>query len=113
MTRLSLSYHDVRGTAETPFILQYDAAAVQTVLAERFIPLIGSAFTLLGMLYVTMKIDWQLALVALVISPILFLISKFYWRRLRGGAREVKKLEKCALGVVQDVDGALRVGTRV
>src|SRR3989441_5372835 len=56
-----------------------------------------------------MKIDWQLALVALLISPILFLISKFYRRRLRRGAREVKKLEKSAMGVVQEVLGALRV----
>src|SRR5438128_1423150 len=109
MQRLSLSYHDVKGTAETLYNLQYDAAAVQTVVAERFIPLIGSAFTLLGMLYVTLKIDWQLALVALLISPILFLISKFYRRRLRRGSREVKKLEKSAMGVVQEVLGALRV----
>src|SRR6266513_3125173 len=109
MQRLSLYYHDNKGIAESLYNVQYDAAAVQTVLAERFIPLIGSAFTLLGMLYVTMKIDWQLALVALLISPILFLISKFYRRRLRGGAREVKKLEKSALAVVQEVLGALRV----
>src|SRR5216117_1659362 len=61
------------------------------------------------MLYVTMKIDWQLAVVALVISPILFLISKVYRRRLRRGSREVKKLEKSALSVVQEVLGALRV----
>jgi ATP-binding cassette subfamily B protein len=61
------------------------------------------------MLYVTMKIDWQLALVALVISPVLFLISKVYRRRLRRRSREVKKLEKSALSVVQEVLGALRV----
>src|SRR3989442_2021172 len=109
MQRLSLSYHDVKGTAESLYNVQYDAAAVQAIVAERFIPLISSAFTLLGMLYVTMKIDWQLAAVALLISPILFLISKFYRRRLRRGAREVKKLEKSAMGVVQEVLGALRV----
>src|SRR5256884_774413 len=109
MQRLSLFYHDVKGIAESLYNVQSAAAAVQTVLAARFLPLIGSAFTLLGMLYVTMKIDWQLALVALLISPILFLISKFYRRRLRGGAREVKKLEKSALSVVQEVLGALRV----
>src|SRR2546421_7923913 len=109
MQRLSLSYHDVKGTAESLYNVQYDAAAVQTIVADRFIPLIGSAFTLLGMLYVTMKIDWQLALVALVISPILFLISKMYRPRLRRESREAKKLEKSALGVVQEVLGALRV----
>jgi ATP-binding cassette subfamily B protein len=109
MQRLSLSYHDVKGTAESLYNVQYDAAAVQTIVAERFIPLISSTFTLLGMLYVTMRIDWQLALVALVISPILFLISKVYRRSLRRGSREVKKLEKSALSVVQEVLGALRV----
>src|SRR5437762_13712411 len=50
MQRLSLYYHDAKGIAESLYNVQYDAAAVQTVLAERFIPLIGSAFTLLGML---------------------------------------------------------------
>src|SRR2546430_8028309 len=109
MQRLSLSYHDVKGTAESLYNVQYDAAAVQAIVAERFIPLISSAFTLLGMLYVTMKIDWQLAVVALVISPVLFLISKVLRRRLRRGSREVKKLEKSALSVVQEVLGALRV----
>src|SRR5437762_7124687 len=111
MQRLSLYYHDAKGIAESLYNVQYDGAAVQTIVAERFIPLISSAFTLLGMLYVTMKIDWQLALVALLISPILFLISNFYRRRLRRGAREVKKLEKSAMGVVQEVRGALRVVT--
>ena len=109
MQRLSLSYHDVRGTAESLYNVQYDAAAVQAIVAERLIPLVSSAFTLFGMLYVTLRIDWQLALVALVISPILFLISKVYRRRLRRESREVKKLEKSAMGVVQEVLGALRV----
>ncbi len=107
--RLSLSYHDAKGTAESLYNVQYDAAAVQNMVAERLIPLISSALTLLGMLYVTMKIDWQLALIALVISPILFLISRVYRHRLRRGSREVKKLEKSAIGIVQEVLGALRV----
>jgi ATP-binding cassette subfamily B protein len=109
MQRLSPSYHDIRGTAESLYNVQYDAAAVQTIVAERAIPLISSCFTLLGMLYVTMRIDWQLAVVALVISPILFFISKFYRRHLRSGSREVKKLERSAMGIVQEVLGALRV----
>ncbi len=109
MQRLSLSYHDVKGIGESLYGVQYDAAAVQTIAVEHLIPLINSAFTLLGMLYITAKIDWQLALVALLISPVLFLISKFYRRGLRRGSREVKALEKSAMGVVQEVLGALRV----
>jgi ATP-binding cassette subfamily B protein len=109
MQRLSLSYHDVKGTAESLYNVQYDAAAVQSIVAERVIPLITAAFTLLGMLYVTIKIDWQLAIVAMVISPIIFLISNVYRPRLRRRSREAKKLEKSAMGVVQEVLGSLRV----
>lgn len=109
MQRLSLSYHDVKGIAESLYRVQYDAAAIQTIAVEHLIPLIGAGFTLIGMLYVSARIDWQLALVALLISPILFLISKSYRKGLRRGSREVKALEKSALGVVQEVLGALRV----
>lgn len=109
MQKLSLAYHDVKGTAESLYNVQYDALAVQTILVEHVIPFLNSALTLLGMLYVTMKIDWQLALVALVISPPLFLISRFYRRGLRRDSREAKALERLAMGVVQEVLGALRV----
>jgi ATP-binding cassette subfamily B protein len=109
MQKLSLAYHDVKGTAESLYNVQYDAAAVQTIVVEHLIPFINSAFTLLGMLYVTTKIDWQLALVALVISPILFLTSKSYRRGLRRGSREVKNLERSAMGIVQEVLSALQV----
>lgn len=109
MQKLSLAYHDVKGTAESLYNVQYDALAVQTILVEHVIPFLNSALTLLGMLYVTMKIDWQLALVALVISPPLFLISRFYRRGLRRDSREAKALERSAMGVVQEVLGALRV----
>jgi ATP-binding cassette subfamily B protein len=109
MQKLSLAYHDIKGTAESLYNVQYDALAVQTILVEHVIPFLNSALTLLGMLYVTMKIDRQLALVALLISPPLFLISRFYRRGLRRGSREAKALERLAMGVVQEVLGALRV----
>ena len=61
------------------------------------------------MIYVTARIDGQLALVALTVSPILFLITRVYRRRLRRRSREVKKLESSALSVVQEVLAAIRV----
>lgn len=109
MQKLSLGYHEMKGTAESLYNLQYDAAAVQTLVVDHLIPFFNSAFTLLGMLYVTARIDWRLALVALVISPILYATSKFYRRGLRRGYREVKTLENSAMGIVQEVLGALRV----
>jgi len=51
-------------------------------------------------------LDWQLALVALTVAPVLLFVSGHYKRRLRQQSREVKKLESGALGVVHEVLGS-------
>jgi ATP-binding cassette subfamily B protein len=107
--RLSLAYHDATGTSDSTYRIQYDAMATQTIAIDGVIPFIGAAFTLAGMIYVTARIDWQLALVALAVSPVLFLVSRAYKQRLRSQSRAVKKLESSALGVVQEVLAAVRV----
>ncbi|MBI3978564.1 MAG: ABC transporter ATP-binding protein [Chloroflexi bacterium] len=107
--RLSLSYHDARGTADTVYRIQHDAPAIQHIVVDGVIPLVTAGFTLAAMIAVTVQLDWQLALVALAVSPVLFLISRAYKQRLRNHWRETKKLESSALSVVQEVLAAVRV----
>ena len=107
--RLSLAHHDTQGTADSTYRIQYDAPSIQHIAIDGVIPFISAAFTLAGMIYVTARIDGQLALVALAVSPILFLVARAYRRRLRSQSRAVKKLESSALGVVQEVLAAVRV----
>src|SRR5437773_10739868 len=107
--RLSFSYHDSKGTADSTYRIQYDAAAVQNIVVEGVVPFITSAVTFLTMICVTARIKWQLAIVALTVSPAIFLVARTYRRRLRRQAREVKKMESSALAVVHEVLGAARV----
>jgi ATP-binding cassette subfamily B protein len=107
--RLSLSYHDARGTADSSYRIQYDAPALQYILIDGAVPFLTAAFTVAMMFYITVRLDWQVALVALGISPVLMFVSAFYRRRLRERSREVKKLESSALSVVQEVLTVLRV----
>ena len=106
---LSLSYHDVQGTADTHYRIQKDAASVQDLLIDGALPLVGAALTVVLMFSVTLWIDWQLGLVAAVVAPVLLVLTGHYKRRLRQQSREVKKLESGALAVVQEVLSALRV----
>jgi len=46
--RLALIYHDVNGTADTTYRIQYDAAALQYVPVDGFIPFVTAGFTLRG-----------------------------------------------------------------
>ena len=107
--RLSLLFHDTRGTTESLYRLQYDATSIQSIAIDTVIPFISSSFTVAAMLYVTVRIAWQLALVAVVVAPALFVVGRHYRRGLRSGSREVKVLEKSALAIVQEVLGGLRV----
>ncbi len=107
--RLSLSYHDSKGSADSLYRIQQDAAVIDKIMVEGVIPFLGAAFTVLTMIAVTARLDWQLALVALSVCPPLLLLSSRYRPRIRRQWRQVKKLESAALAVVQETLGALRV----
>jgi ATP-binding cassette subfamily B protein len=107
--RLSLSYHDTHGTSDSTYRILYDAQAVQYIAIDGVIPFITAGFTLGSMVYVIVSLDWQLALVALAISPILFIATRFNRRRLRRQSRDVMKLESSALGIIQEVLTSMRV----
>ncbi|BDA69611.1 ATP-binding protein of ABC transporter [Rivularia sp. IAM M-261] len=107
--RLSLSYHDSKGAYDTHYRLQHDAPALQWIAVDGIIPFITSTFTFGSMLYVTARINLQLAIIALAISPLLYCLSRLYSRRLRQQWRGAKKLESAAFSVVQEVLAAMRV----
>src|SRR6266536_2079239 len=81
--RLSLTYHDSRGTADSTYRIQYDATAIPSVAVTGLIPFFTATVTVAGMIYVTARIDWELALVSLAVVPVLFLAMSLYRKRLR------------------------------
>jgi ATP-binding cassette subfamily B protein len=107
--RLSLSYHDIRGTADSVYRIQYDAAALQDIVVIGLVPFFSSSITLVAMTYVTARINWKFAAVGLAISPVILALSRSYRSRMRNQARTVRKLESSAMSVVQEVLGSLRV----
>jgi len=107
--RLSLSYHDTKGTADSVYRIQYDAAALQNITVDGVMPFFTSALTFTTTICIIVGINWRIALVALAVSPAIFFVIRAYRRRLRSQSREVKKLESSALGVVHEVLGAARV----
>jgi len=107
--RLSLAYHDATGTADAIYRIRYDAEAVNYLTVEGVIPFVAAAATVGGMLYVALRIDLALALVALSIAPVLFVLSGVTRRRIRRRARQVKRLDAGALAVIQETLGTLRV----
>ena len=107
--RLSLAHHDRRGSTDAITRIEKDVRDTQSIVVESLFPSITASFTVIGMLVVTARIDTVLAVAALAIAPVLFLMNQYYRRRLRARWHEVRKLETSALAVVQEVLGSLRV----
>lgn len=106
--RLSLAFHDRRGPNDTAYRIQYDAPAVQYILIQGLIPLVSSAFGFAALLWVTACINWQLAIVALFLSPLLFLLARNSSRKVRAGYDEVKELDSSAMLVMHEALSGVR-----
>jgi ATP-binding cassette subfamily B protein len=107
--RLSLAYHDTRGTADSIYRVQYDAPAIQWIAAYGVSPFLTAGMTLVGMIVVTARLDGELAIVALAVVPVLALLIRVFGRRLHAKWHQAKQLGSSVASVVQEVLTGLRV----
>jgi ATP-binding cassette, subfamily B, bacterial len=106
--RLSLSFHDTRGSHDSIYRIQYDAEAMQHIVNST-IPFASAILMVVSAVYVTARIDWQLAVIAIAVAPLLFGVTRIYTARVRRRYHDLKQLESSAMGVLQDVLTAVRV----
>ena len=109
MQRLSLSYHDMTGSSDSLYRIQYDAMSIQFIAIDGTIPFIVSIATLVAMLIVIYRLDPTLALVSLVIMPLFVGVLRYFRPRLHEEWGRVKTFESAAMSVVQEVLGAVRL----
>jgi ATP-binding cassette, subfamily B, bacterial len=107
--RLSVSYHDSKGTADSTYRIQYCAPGIQWLAVDGVIPFIATGLTVFGMIYIIAILDWQLAVVAIAISPVLYMGARTFNPRLRNQWGQIWHLESSAFSVVQEALSSLRV----
>ena len=107
--RLSFSYHDSRGTADSIYRIQHDATSIQWIALTGLTPFLTAGLTVGGMIVVIAQINLRLALVALLVLPFICLATSASGRRLRTGWQTTKHLESTAFSVVQEALAGLRV----
>ncbi len=107
MQRLSIAYHDTKGASA--YRTLNDAPMLRSFGIDSMIPLATSILMLSAMIVVILYIDWQLALISLLVSPFMFLLTLVFKPRLRTGWRKFKTSESAAMAVAQETLGASRV----
>src|SRR5438876_2756445 len=109
MQRLSIAYHDTMGAADSAYRTLNDAPMLRSFGIDSMIPLATSILTIGAMILVMVYFDWQLALVALLVSPMMFLLTFVFRPRIRAGWRKFRASESAAMAVAQESLGASRL----
>ena len=109
MQRLSIAYHDTMGAADSAYRTLNDAPMLRSFGIDSLIPLTTSVLTLGAMILVMVYLDWQLALIALLVSPLMFLLITVFRPRIRAGWRKYRASESAAMAVAQESLGASRL----
>lgn len=109
MQRLSITYHDTMGAADSAYRTLNDAPMLRSFGIDSIIPLATSVMTLSAMIVVMLLLDWQLALIALLVSPPMFLLILVFRPRIRAGWRKFRTSESAAMAVAQETLEASRL----
>jgi len=109
MQRLSILYHDTKGVTDSTYRVQNDAPWLRLLVIDTLPQLVTSILTLSGMIAVMMFLDWQLAAIALTITPFMFVFTLVYRKRIRAGWRKFKTSESAAMSAAQESLGAARL----
>jgi subfamily B ATP-binding cassette protein MsbA len=106
--RLSLSFYEHRRTGDLIVRLTGDIEAVEGFVAGMVAMALDLA-TLTGMLAIMFYLDWRFSLIALSVTPLLFVISYRFMRRIKVTTRDVRANESEIASIVQETITAARV----
>ena len=106
--RLSMSFHDQSRAGGLIYAINFQAdAAAGVVMAAQ--PLAQSAISLIGMFWVTYKINPALALLSLSVVPFLYFSVLYYSSRIQSQLTTVKGMEGESLSIIHEAISMLRV----
>jgi ATP-binding cassette subfamily B protein/subfamily B ATP-binding cassette protein MsbA len=85
--RLSLEFFDRRETGDLMSRLTNDTEAINNTLNMGLPQLLGNIVFLIGVLIAMLALDWQLALISMVVLPLMFVSTLFFSKRVRAASR--------------------------
>jgi ATP-binding cassette, subfamily B, bacterial len=107
--RLSLAEHDKAQTGDLITRVTSDIGAVQDFINSALLGILIDLMTLVGMIGVMFYLNWRFTLIALSVSPVLFLVVYSYTWRIKSASRAVRKQEGLLLSIVEEVLTSIRV----
>ena len=109
LQRLSMSFHDKARTGDLVTRVTSDVGRLQEVAVTAALPLVGNVATLVGMVAVVAFLDWQLAVLVLLVFPLFLITSVRLTRRIRTVSRKQRKVEGALASLAAESFGSMQV----
>src|SRR5918997_5558934 len=91
LLRLPLRYFDRRPVGDLMSRVTNDVDTLNQLLSQGFTQLLGSFFSLIGIVVAMLLLDWRLALVCFTIIPVMLLVNVYFARRARRAFRTTRE----------------------
>src|SRR3979411_381075 len=109
LQRLSLRFHDRQRTGDLITRLTSDIDAIQDMIANGIIVFGSNAFLLAGMLILMFWLNWQFALAALSVAPLLFWTVFRYSNRIKIAAGKARASSGILASLAQETLASIRI----
>ena len=109
LQRLSLRFHDRQRTGDLITRLTSDIDAIQDMIASGIIVFGSNAFLLAGMLILMFWLNWQFALAALSVAPLLFWTVFRYSNRIKIAAGKARASSGILASLAQETLASIRI----
>ncbi|MGB3313508.1 MAG: ABC transporter ATP-binding protein [Albidovulum sp.] len=107
--RLSHSFHDTASTGEIIARLTGDVRLMRDLLIDAVVFFAARFLVILSTLAIMALMNWRLTLVALIILPALWLLTRHFGNRIKGAARQQRKKEGMIAVVMTEGISAINV----
>jgi len=101
LQRLSLSYYDTHQIGNILSTITSDVSTVQSFASSALLSILIDALTILGMLGLMFYMNWDFALIAVAITPILLLFVARFKRAVKKATHEVRAEQSAMVSVLQ------------
>jgi len=106
---LSMAFHEKAATGDLVTRLTSDVGRLKEVAVTAALPLAGNTITLIGMMVVVAILDWQMALITLVVFPVFVLTSLRLTRRINTVSHTQRHAEGALASLATETLSAMRV----
>jgi len=109
LEHLSLAYYDTHQTATLLSTVIDDIDTIQDFAASATLSILVDLLAIVGMLSLMFWLNWDFALVAVAVAPLLLLFTARFRKAVKQATREVRHRQSDIVGVVQQGLESMRV----